>query len=768
MKKISLLKKQCNFPYADFVLQVNQLSWGKLNFLELISAIESCGKSNSPYLYSLIKEMIFRCTGFKLFDTQISAAYSMALGNIAELPTGEGKTLAAVMTAACLALQDKDVHILTFNDYLSTRDFNANRNIYTFCGLTSSCIEEKSNIAQRKEAYACNIVYVSAKQAGFDYLKNFLCSDPEDMLPIGFHAALVDEADSILIDEARIPLVVASNIPFHANCIPRHSVECMLNAQGIRPVAHCGINFESAQISSIDKVIERMNPGDIVCDTSNNTFWFTDAGISYLENTLQLDNLFSEEQVGTLALINAAVEARYLLSRDKEYLIKDNRVCVIDQTTGRIALERKFPAALHQAVEMKEKLYLHSQTMIYNSMPLQFFILHYEFLCGMTGTAISAAKELKSMYGLTVDVIPPHIPCIRKDHPDRICNTEEEKSNLILLQIRNSHRKGQPVLIGTQSVKESEHYSQLLSADGLPHKILNARNDEEEAEITADAGKPYEITISTNMAGRGVDIRLGGRLEKEKDFVEKAGGLLVIGCGINESIRIDRQLIGRTGRQGAPGESIFFISKEDPLLSKCFCEEKFRMHKLEKQIRRVQKYEEGKAAEARYMLSRYAYILEVQRQRITAYRDEILQDIRNADFLRTANPALFEYYCNAVGLDGIRCAEKQLTLYFINLHWADYLCTMENVRNGIHLSIIGGLNPIDEYNKAAVLFFADMEEDIKEDVLSHIKTCKISAAGIDMKGAGLLGATSTCTYMINESKSQFARLPDLRALFRLS
>ncbi|WP_051280377.1 preprotein translocase subunit SecA [Anaerovorax odorimutans] len=729
MKK-TLFQKQCVLPYADFVSKVNQFSWSTLNSSELISNIESCDKTNQPLLYSLIKEVITRCTGFTLFDTQISAAYSMAQGNIAELPTGEGKTLSAVMTATCLALQGKKVHILTFNDYLSKRDYNLNKDIFEFCRLSSSFIHEESNIMQRKQAYACNVVYASAKQVGFDYLKNFLCNDSNDILSICFDVALVDEADSILIDEARIPLVVAGNS-----------------------------KSESEQISKIDEIIEYMNPQDIIYDTSKHTFWFTDSGISYIENALQLDNLFKEENGDTLTFINAAVEARYLLVKDKDYLIKDGQIFVIEQTTGRIALTRKFPAALHQAVEVKEKLKDRNQTVIYNSIPLQFFLLKYQILCGMTGTAISSAKELKTMYGLAVDVIPPHISCIRKDYQDRICDTEEEKTNLILQQIKISHNKGQPVLIGTQSVKESEQYSKLLSANNLPHKVLNARNDEEEAEIIANAGKPYKITISTNMAGRGVDIRLGGKSEEEKTFVEEAGGLFVIGCGINVSSRIDRQLIGRSGRQGDPGESTFFISKEDTLLSNYFCENKLRSDKLNKKIRRAQKYEEGKSAEARYMLSKYAYILELQRQQITTYRDEILLDVRTPDFLRDYDPALFTYYCNTVGIDGIQHGEKQLTLYFINQHWADYLYTMENIRNGIHLCIIGGLNPIDEYHKAAVSAFSDMEKDIKKDVLYYMKTCKITSAGIDMEGSGLLGTSSTCTYMIDESKNQFARLP---------
>ncbi|WP_312650071.1 preprotein translocase subunit SecA [Aminipila sp.] len=732
MKKQLKLQKWHISQYANFLLRVNHFDWAKLTNMELKSQLQFCDQNNYSKIYSLLKEIILRCTGLILFDTQIAAAYSMQQGNIAELPTGEGKTLAAVLTAACFALQKKRVHILTFNDYLSKRDYKQTENIFRFCNLTSGFITEESSLEERRRAYSCNVVYISAKQAGFDYLKNFLCNEKSKFISIPFDVAIVDEADSIFIDEARIPLVVAGSA----------TIACV-------------------EALKADYAIQKLYPKDIVYNNVENEFWLTDSGIANIEKTLDLNNLYDEENVNIVAFISAAIEARYLVSKDKDYLVKDNEIFVIDQITGRIAVDRKFPAILHQAVEIKEKLTSYSQTIIYNSMPLQFFLLKYKLLCGMTGTVESSKKEIKYMYGLDVDVISPHLPSIRKDYADYICDTEEEKENAIILQIKCANDKGQPILLGTQSVLESERYSKLLSANFLPHNVLNARNNEMEAEIIADAGKPYKITISTNMAGRGVDIKLGGRNEEEKKFVKDAGGLFVIGCGINESLRIDRQLKGRSGRQGDPGESKFFVSKEDPLLSKYFVEDKFESNKLPKLIRQAQKLEDGKAAEARYMLEKYAYILEVQRQRITAYRDEILLDNRTADFLKLYNPELFKYYVQTVGIGGINRAEKQLTLYFINQHWADYLCTMENIRSGIHLSIIGGLNPIDEYHKSAVSAFSDMEDDIKNDVLSYMKSCTITAFGIDMEEAGLVGATSTCTYIIDESKTQFVRLPHL-------
>lgn len=739
----------------------------QLSDSQLRQSLKQCDKSDVPTLYRLVKEVILRRTGLSLFDSQLRAAYSMQRGRIAELPTGEGKTLSAVLAAVCLALNGRRVHILTFNDYLSQRDFLQSRDIFEFCGLTSAFIQERAEDSERKAAYSCDVVYVSAKQAGFDYLKSFLCTDPDALLPLAFDAAIVDEADSILLDEARIPLVLAGGAPFYRS-----------------------------EALTIDAVVACLPPGSVARDKLDkqdklnknrgplfgSRFWLTDSGITAVEKALHLDNLYDEENTDTLALVNAAIEARYLLTKDVDYIVRNDRVSIIDPTTGRIALARRFPAVLQQAVECKEKLTGQDQTIIYNSMPLQFFLLKYDFLCGMTGTAETSRREFLDLYGLPVDVISPHAPCIRIDHPDIICETEEEKRRQVIRQIERCHRGGQPVLVGTQSVMESEQYSRYLTEAGLPHTVLNAKNDEAEAGIIRNAGAPYAITISTNMAGRGVDIKLGGADEAQKEFVREAGGLFVIGCGLNESSRLDKQLAGRAGRQGDPGESRFFISREDPLLaglsgsvrsshpdsaSSCRTAPAHavfsRTASRSSSVRRVQRAAERRSVEARYLLGKYAYILELQRRRITSFHEEILLEHRTPGFFQAAEPDCFQRAVQTSGAEGVRLAEKQLTLFFLNRHWADYLCTMEMVRSGIHLSIIGGLNPIDEYHKAAVSAFSEMQEDIENDVVVYMKECTITASGIDLEEAGLSGATSTCTYMVDESRSQFARLPHLSA-----
>ncbi len=730
MNKPLLWRKSHTCSYADFVLRVNHFDWSCLTNGQLKSLLKLSVPTDYAKIYSLLKEIVLRCTGMTLFDSQVAAAYSMQQGNIVELPTGEGKTLVAVVAACCFAIQSRQIHILTFNDYLSKRDYDRNRDIFEFCGLSSDFITERSSVLERRKAYKSDVVYVSAKQAGFDYLKNFLCTEKDEFLFMPFDVAIVDEADSILIDEATIPLVIAA-----------------------------GTEAAARELLIADDIVKKLLPQHVVIKKAENKFWLTDIGIAYIEQSLGISNLYHDSNLNLLSFIYSAMEARYLIERDKDYIVKDSGIHVIDQTTGRIAMARKFPAMLHQAIEIKEGIKGNNNTIIFNSIPMQFFLLHYELLCGMTGTAESSKKELHSMYGLYVEVIPPHTPCIRIDEADSIFDTEQEKESAILREIKHAYGNGQPVLLGTQSVIESEKYSKLLSENHLPHNVLNAKNDESEAVMIADAGRPYQITISTNMAGRGVDIKLGGCDEKESRFVKDVGGLYVIGCGINRSVRIDRQLIGRAGRQGDPGKSKFFISKEEPMLFQYFGESNTTLKSNMKLIRKAQKVEEGKNAEARYMLEKYACILERQRQLISEYRDKILFDMQKPNILKTYHLELYNYYIRTVGIDGINRAEKQLALHFINQHWADYLCTMENIRQGIHLSIIGGMNPIDQYHEMAVAAFCHMEEDIKFNILEYLKIHEITSFGIDLEGAGLMNATSTCSYMIDESKSQFVRLP---------
>ena len=734
MYKIGRSQRELRLLYSDFVRAASGFHWENWTEDELVSLLRECvrDEERTAEAYGILKEIIRRKTGLSLFNTQLAAAYSMQQGRIAELPTGEGKTLAAVVTAVILALQKKPVHILVFNDYLARRDYSANLSIYAACGLTCGYIEETSDFSHRKTAYSCDVVYVSAKEAAFDYLRDFLCTEKGQLLFHTFSVALADEADSILIDEARIPLVLAGNA-----------------------------DMRLSMAKQIFQAVSELSEDDVEVNPADNQAWLTDTGIDSMEAEMRLENLYSPENTNVLAMINAALEAKFLLKKDRDYIVKDSSILVIDESTGRVAPNRRFPDLLHQAVEMQELGSQDTPSVIYNSMSMQAFLLQYKTLCGMTGTAASSASEFRDIYGLEVDVIPPHLPCIRNDHPDSIFLNKKEQEAAVLDCIRFSHTKGQPVLIGTQSVQESEHLSALLAEKNIKHCVLNARNDADEAEIIAEAGKPYQVTISTNMAGRGVDIRLGGRDEKQADFVRTAGGLFVISTGMNRSIRIDNQLRGRAGRQGDPGESQFFICLKDLTLETFFETEFYNYKKYPKLLRRAQKIREGKDAEARFMLERYSQILDEQRKVVADYRTQILLDLKAPGILLEEKPVVYRKLVYLYGKRGVTIAEKQLTLYFININWASYLAAMEDKRNGIHLMIVGGKNPLDEYQIFAASAFNEMTADIKRDVVEYMQKCSITENGIDMKEAGLSGATTTWTYMINESASQFSRIPHL-------
>ncbi|MEL7623153.1 MAG: accessory Sec system translocase SecA2 [Clostridiales bacterium] len=729
-------QRELNLPYGDFCRRVNSYQWQDWAEDKLVAllwqSVQFLCKEKSAEAYSILKEIIRRKTGLALFDSQIIAAYSMQQGRIAELPTGEGKTLAAVVTAAIFALQKKPVHILVFNDYLARRDYGANLGIYKACGLTCGYIDEASDFNWRKAAYGCDVLYVSAKEAAFDYLRDFLAMEKEKLLFPDFPIALVDEADSILIDEARIPLVLAGNPDRQPEMAAK-----IAGAVGELPAAGVGVN------------------------RADNQVWLAETGIAFMEDSLGLANLYLSENGAVLAMVSAALEARFMLKRDKDYIVKNGSIWVVDEATGRTAENRRFPDLLHQAVEIQELGLQGTSAIIYNTISMQAFLLQYKMLCGMTGTAASSAAELKKMYDAEVDVIPPHMPCIRIDHPDAIFLEKAEQEAAILACLQSCHAKGQPLLIGSQSVEESEYFSALLRSRNIKHQVLNARNDEEEAAVIAEAGRPYQVTISTNMAGRGVDIRLGDGDEKEAKFAGAAGGLYVVSTGINRSLRIDNQLRGRAGRQGDPGESKFFVCLRDLTLETFFDIEFYHYKKYPKLLRRAQRIQEGKDGEARYMLERYSQILEKQRKLVTGYRNRILLELEAPEIMKAEEPAAYQELIDRLGEKGVKLAEKQLTLYFININWASYLAAMEDKRRGIHLMVIGGRSPLESYQAFALAAFAEMTADIKKDVTEHMQKCKITEKGIDMAAAGLLGATTTWTYMIDESASQFSRIPHL-------
>lgn len=722
--------------YAGFLEKVKGYRWMDRSDGELKALMGKEGASNQALRYSLLKEAILRREGVSLFDVQLAAAWAMEQGKGVQLPTGEGKTLAAVTAAASMAAGGKTVHIFVFNDYLAERDWNNHREVYRFFGLDCGCILQKSSFEERKEAYACPILYTTVKEAGFDFLKNFLAMKPSEQLKPKRERALVDEADSILIDEAVNPLVIAGE-----------------DEEGADQADRCRA------------LIPLLKEGDVVIEEKEQRIWLTEPGIRQVEKALGLENLYDEENAEWLAPMNTALEAEFFLEKDRDYLVRKGSIRLIDSLTGRVAQNRRYPHGLHRAIEAKEGIGAKDRTMVFHSIPIQFFLLQYRQLAGMSGTLEECAKELDSMYGLKTVVLPPRIKCLRQDSKARVFAAESEKEEAVVAAVMEAHGVGQPVLLGTQSVREADRYSRLLAEKNIPNRVLSAANDAQEAELIARAGEPGSVTVSTNMAGRGVDIRLGGPDERWRQAVKEAGGLYVIGCGLNRNARVDRQLRGRAGRQGDPGRSDFFLSAEEPML-RWELEEGGDRRDLERLVGRAQRRLAGRDAERRFMLERYGHILELQRRRVEDYREQVLAGTLQPGFLRQREPEEYRRLIEKWGEESVELAERQLVLSYICRCWAVYLRTMENVRAGIHLTLIGGKNPLDEYHRAASEGFLQMEEDIRSSTMEKLKSCRICNGGVDLEQEGLSGTTVTWSYMVDESPAQFMKKTSIASFLR--
>ena len=521
-------------------------------------------------LFAVTTEVARRVLGQDMFDVQLRGALALARGSIAEMQTGEGKTLAGVPAVAWYARAGRGVHVMTVNDYLARRDAAWMGDVYRYLGLSVANLQQGMNVAERRRAYASDVTYATANEIGFDFLRDRLALSLDDQVQRPFEAAVIDEADSILIDEARIPLVIAGGEA-------GDSVDAFAADQAarcLRPPTYCTI------------------------DSGGHNVALTDEGIEAVEKFFSCGNLYEPRNLSLLTAVQDSLHAHVLLRRDVDYLVKNGSVEMVDEFKGRIAQDRRWPAGLHTAVEVKEGVASKRQGMILGSITLQHLIALYPRVCGMTGTAQTQALEFEKIYGMRVETIPTNKPVIRVDHPDAVFATRMEKDHAVLEDIRLAHNAGQPVLVGTGSVEESERLSALLA--DVPHRVLNARNDEWEAGVIAQAGERGAVTISTNMAGRGTDIRLG-------KGAAAAGGLYVIGTQKHESRRIDNQLRGRAGRQGDAGCSRFFVSLEDDLLVKY----RDLDPRLGTNIDNIQRLVEGQNLDQRLSLQRFELPAEV-------------------------------------------------------------------------------------------------------------------------------------------------------------
>ncbi len=698
--------------------------------------------------FALVREVADRCVGLRPYDTQMLAGIAMHEGKIAEMQTGEGKTLAAVMPAFLRALQGMGVHILTFNDYLARRDAQWMGKIYAFLGISVGCIQKEMTPAERQAAWAADVTYATAKEAGFDFLRDQLAQTSNQLVHRPFSFAIVDEADSILIDEARIPLVIA----------------------GGRRDARA----EPHQLAALVKelVLER----HVQTDEFQRLVYLTEEGFAYLEERLGCGALHAPENRTLLAGIHVALHALILLHKDVDYIVRNGKVELVDEWTGRVVEDRQWPDGIQAALEAKEGLDLQAEGQILGSIALQHLMRQYRQIAGMTGTARPAEAEFFGFYGASVVVIPTHRPCVRVDESDRLYVTKEAKHNAILQAIQSCQKQGRPVLVGTCSVEESESLSRKLQVLGIVHQVLNARTDEREAEMIAQAGLVAAVTISTNMAGRGVDIKLGGADEATRDAVVQAGGLYVIGTNRHESVRIDDQLRGRAGRQGDPGSSVFFVSLEDDLMQRFRVIDSIPKRLLPTQqdealdnpallraVERTQRIVEGQNYTIRQTLFRYSSFVENQRATLHDYRKALLLGKEDGcGALNKAEPVLYARILEEVGEFALQVMIRDVTLFHLDACWAEHLARLADIRESIHLQSAAGRDPFVVFCQQAIAAYETVEDEIPRRVVETFRSSRWEEGRFVLDRSGMERPSSTWTYLIHDEVFE----QGLTAMFR--
>jgi preprotein translocase subunit SecA len=686
--------------------------------------------------YALVREAAWRVLKMRPFDVQLLGGIALFQGKLIEQQTGEGKTLTAVFPAFLNGLSGKGVHVLTFNDYLARRDAAWMGPIYQFLGQTVGFIQEGMNIKERQKAYAADITYLTAKEAGFDFLRDSLCYQKENMVQRKFNCAIIDEADSILIDEARIPLVIAGAADDYV--------------------------ADTFRLAHLAKRLQKKI--DFEFDEYERNIYLTNAGLKNVEGLLNCDNLYAEENFELLTRLNCALHAQHLLQRDVDYIVRDGKIELVDEFTGRVADKRRWPDGLQAALETKENLTIQSKGNILNSITLQHFIKLYPKICGMTATAQPAWEEFQQFYGLNVAVIPPNKPCIRIDENDIIFRTKREKTVALLKEIICVHQTKRPILVGTRSVEESVLLALLLGKVSIKCLVLNAKNDEFEAQIVTQAGRLGAVTISTNMAGRGTDIRLGGSNDGENRQIRTLGGLYVIGTNKHESKRIDDQLRGRAGRQGDPGSSRFFISLEDDLFITYRITDLFPPKVMEnnketnitdpiliREVNRLQRIIEGQNLEIQKTLYKYSHLLETQRQVFFKNRAKAINNNFAPELFQIHSQEKYNLFQSIIGKDKLNDLCTQIFLTNIYKFWSLYLAEIADIREGIHLTSIGGRSPFFEFQKLSVELFKQYSDKQEHELIHVFNTLAIKNRNFFPEDHGIKAPTATWTYLINDN-----------------
>lgn len=736
-----------------------------------------------PEAYATVREAASRVLGMKHFHVQLIGGVILHQGRITEMRTGEGKTLVATLPSYLNALEGKGVHVVTVNDYLAKRDAEWMGQVHEFLGLTVGVILTTMEPDERREAYNCDITYGTNNEFGFDYLRDNMVIYKEQLVQRGLHYAIIDEVDSVLIDEARTPLIISGQSGKSTKLYEACDIFVRQLKRGTRK-----------EMSKMDYIMneEEEETGDYVVDEKEKNANLTEEGVKKAERFFSVKNLADPENLELQHNINLALRAHSLFTKDKDYVVQDDQVLIVDDFTGRILPGRRYSDGLHQAIEAKEHVKVKRESKTLATITFQNFFNKYDKKAGMTGTALTEEKEFREIYGMDVIEVPTNKPVKRIDYEDAVFKTKKEKFAAVVNAIKEKHAKGQPVLVGTINIDTSELLSQMLDREHIPHKVLNAKFHELEAQIIADAGQKGAVTIATNMAGRGTDIKLG-------EGVVDLGGLAIIGTERHESRRIDNQLRGRAGRQGDPGESKFYISLEDDLM-RLFGSDKFKNifnalpdgeqieHRmLSSAIENAQKKVESNNFGIRKNLLEYDQVNNEQRERIYADRRKVLNGESMRDTVIAMMMDVIERYVNSVigdetnpqewdlrelndslgeiipfkriaftddELEGmrkddliqklkeeamkiyeakeaefpeeeqIREVERVILLRVIDQKWMDHIDDMDQLREGIGLQAFGQRDPVVEYRLAGLDMFNEMIDSIAEDTvraLTHIQ-----------------------------------------------
>jgi preprotein translocase subunit SecA len=681
---------------------------------------------------ALAREAARRGLGERPFDVQLVGTLALLAGQVAEMATGEGKTLSGALAAAGYALRGHSVHVMSVNDYLARRDAEWMRPVYDLLGVSVGWINETSTPAERRHAYAAQVTYGSVSEFGFDVLRDRLATSETGLIAETPDVALIDEADSVLVDEALVPLILAG-----------------------------ATDDDDAGPDMVD-MARRLRAGrDYLVDGEGRSVHLTDTGTRVVEEALGGIDLYTAPYLGTLTRVNVALYAQALLQRDVDYIVRDGKVELVNASRGRVAQLQRWPDGLHAAVEAKEGLGASQSGEILDSITIQSLIGRYPRKCGMTGTAVAVGEQLREFYELEIAVIPPNRPCVRTDEPDRLYAGTVQKEEALVTHIASVHATGRPVLIGTLDVAESERITDQLARAGVSSVVLNAKNDAEEAAIVAEAGTRGTVTVSTQMAGRGTDIRLGGAAGDDGQ-IAALGGLHVIGTGRHVSSRLDNQLRGRAGRQGDPGSSVFFVSMQDELVTQYVpdagpaaapdADGRTMDAKALETVAHAQRVAEGVSLELHRNTWRYNQLINIQRQAVLDQRDRVLRtDAALLAFARQC-PERFAAVSEIASEEVLADAARQITLWHLDRAWTDHLGFLADVREGIHLRALGrGLNPLDEFHKESLREFSGLLEGVEERSVETFETIPVTADGADLGAAGLKRPTATWTYLVQDN-----------------